>query len=461
MHGIHLDRHSGEGLSSQLHGQLARLILEGRLKPGLRLPSTRELARELGIARNLVIEVYEALTSDGCLEARHGSGTYVGRLPGPRPPTVAASAALPAGPHDLVAPELMPGRPDLDSFPWASWLRCLRKVALSQGAELWDYEGPMGNWELRREIAEHLQRTKGLQCEPGQIYVTAGVSHAVVLLATFLREGRLGVLMENPVVSFAEAAFRTAGHPLRPVPVDGQGMRTSLLPRVPKAGSVFVTPSHQFPLGGSMPLARRLELVAYAQRHGLWLIEDDYDGEFRHRGGGLRTLHSLAPSLCVHLGTFSKCMAPALRLGYAVLPLSLLSRFTQHVEALHAGGARHSQAALALFIREGLLRRHILRMRRRYTRRGRLLCAHLRAEFGNAIEVAEPEVGHHLLLRFPGRRFRACDRGKFAEAALPVECASDYAFKGRPHQDCLVLGFGSLPESRIPGMVERLRKALS
>lgn len=461
MLGIHLDRTASEGLASQLQRQLTHLVVEGTLASGMRLPSSRELARELGIARNLVIEVYEALIADGCLEGKRGSGTFVGRLQiAPKSITRTRGEDWAATPKSASA-ELMPGRPDLASFPWASWLRCLRKVALSHGPTLWDYEEPMGNRELRSEIAKHLQRTKGLLCEARQVYVSAGTSQALMLLASLLREGRTGILMENPVVSFAPTAFQACGHRLWPVPVDKHGVRTTMLPRAPKAGAVFVSPSHQFPMGGRLPLTRRLDLVAYAQRHSLWLIEDDYDGEFRHRGAGTHTLHGLAPSRCVHLGTFSKCMAPAVRLGYMILPPGLLPRFEHLVEALHAGGPRHQQAAMALFIREGLLRRHLLRMRRRYTRRASLLCERLRLAFGNRIEVEEPEAGHHLLLRFPGKAFCGKDTVRLQHKALPVECAGDYAFKGRPHKDCLVLGFGSLADAQIPQLVERLRKALS
>lgn len=459
---LELRRGGTETLTRQLYRQLADKILSGELAGCTQLPSSRELAAAHRIARNIVIAVYEQLMAEGYLESCSGSGTYVAHLSRPRPaPPPAAPAASPARatPNtDVVS--FICGSPDVGLFPRARWLSCLRQVGFFRDGSMWDYAPPTGSPALRAEIAAHLRRTKGIECTPEQIVVTAGTTAALTFVAHLLKRRRPGALVEDPVVSFVPALLREAGHRVMPVPADDAGLIVEELPARPRAGMVFVSPAHQFPLGTTLTIPRRLALVDYARRHRLLLVEDDYDSEFRHEGAPVNSLCRLAPERVVHLGTFSKCLAPALRLGYVVLPVTLVAAAAETAETLHLDVSRYTQEAMARFIGQGHLARHLLRMQRLYRRRMQRLRSALHARFGDAVAVSGHSTGLHLVATFRGVDFDSVTRARLAACGVAADAVDDFAL-GRPrHPGALALGYGHLSPAEIDEGVRRLATAL-
>lgn len=526
---LDLQRGRGPTLTRQLYDQLVARILGGELAAGTKLPSSRQLAGDLRVARNIVIEVYEQLFAEGYLEARAGSGTYVARLQlpdtavgtgtaqkggtatggvrgtaaagvvrgtaqalplqvglsAPRPargaglapslsssPSSEPNGAVPIPPVGAaLAPSRSPaprdgaiafscGVPDLGRIPRARWLGCLRQVAFHGGNAPWGYDGGRGCSSLRTEIAGHLLRVKGIRCAPEQVVVTAGSAQAMFLLGLLFQGWRPGAIVEDPVISFVPAILRRCGHELAAVPVDAQGLVVEALPRRPRAGCVFVSPSHQFPLGGTLPIQRRLALLEYARRHDLFVVEDDYDSEFRFAGAPVSSLFRLDPRRVVHLGTFSKCLAPALRLGFLVLPEELMPMMLEVVRSLHLPGPRVLQEALARFIHAGHLDGHIARMKRLYHRKMRRLERALVAAFGDRIAISGNTTGLHLVATLRGRRLTKADREAMAHEGVAADAVDDYAFAGARHPGALVLGYGNLSLEEIDEGVRRLARAL-
>lgn len=464
---LEFQRTGGATLTKQLYDQLVTRILVGELAAGTRLPSSRELAAGNHLARNVVIHVYEQLLAEGYVEARAGSGTYVAALN--LPAHVARASTLPRAPLPA-APAKPPrdddlisfgsGVPDLAKFPRALWLRCLRRASFYGDIADWGYTEPAGSLALRTEIAAHLQRAKDLRCTPEQVIVTAGAAHALHLLCTALREFRSGAIVEDPVVSFVPEILRRAGHPAAPVPVDAHGLIVDALPRRPAAAFVFVSPSHQFPLGGTLPISRRLALLDYARHHDLFLVEDDYDSEFRFGGAPVSSLFRLDPRRAVHVGTFSKALAPALRLGYLVLPVELLPAMHRTLEPMNPGTARITQATLTRFLHEGHLVRHVARMRKSYERKMRALQRALTDTFGPRVTVSGNTTGLHLVATFADADFTPAVRERMRARGVDADTVDDYAFARARHPGALVLGYGNLTPDQLAEGVRRLRSAL-
>ncbi len=480
---LEFQRSGGPTLTKQLYDQLVTQILAGDLAAGTRLPSSRDLAAENDVARNIVVHVYEQLLAEGYVEARVGSGTYVAKLDlSALPPRAAgktltrttharenatrsasAKNAFIASSERATSPDVIAfacGVPDLAQFPRAAWLRCLHRASFYGEMADWGYTEPEGSPALRHEIAAHLRRARDLRCTDEQVIVTAGTAHALHLLCAVFRELRPGALVEDPVVTFVPEILRRTGHTATPVPVDAHGIMVDALPGKPRAGFVFVSPSHQFPLGGTLPIQRRLALLDYARRHDLFLVEDDYDSEFRFGGAPVSSLFRLDPRRAIYVGTFSKTVAPALRLGYLVLPEELLPLARRALEPMNPGMSRITQAALANFMRDGHLIRHIARMKRRYERKMHALRRALVQTFGERVAVSGDTTGLHLVATFPGVEFDAALRERMRRGGVEVDTADDFAFAGARHPGALAMGYGNLSLEQIAEGVRRLAAVL-
>ncbi len=397
--GIELDRR--QGLTRQLYEALRQRVLDGRLVSGTRLPATRDLAAALSISRNSVVRAYDQLYAEGFIESRVGDGTYVAQLPMAEKLSTKVSTGLStdlspglstkwanlpedlddevihsAGlarvkDHHLPQPPLGPPRafrvgvPAFDLFPFEVWAKLNGAFWRKPDLEQLCYGDPAGDGRLRGLIAAYLRSSRGMQCTAEQIVITSGAQQAISLCAQLLVEPGDGVAVENPGYRAAGHAFALAGGRLHGVPVDGEGMDCQVLSTLNDCRVAYVTPSHQYPLGVVMSLARRLELLAWAERSGGWIVEDDYDGEYRYSGAPLSPLAALDRSgRVLYVGTFGKVAFPALRLGYLVLPPGLVQAFTRR----RAVDVRHSevstQAVMAEFMAAGHFQRHIRRMRR-------------------------------------------------------------------------------------------------
>ncbi len=472
---------SGRVLAT-LHAALREGIVGGRLAPGQRLPSTRNLARLAGVSRNTAIAAYELLASEGYVEAAGSAGTRVAmqappatrrtaraaaavQAPWRANPWFAAGAAVwPAPPARSALPAEFPlrtGVPSVQHFPFAVYRRLAARVLRQQAREPAAYADAQGQPALRRAIAAHVSAARAVACTADDVLVTAGAQQAFDLLARVLVTPRqTTVAMEDPGYPPLRAALAAAGAKLVPVPVDDEGLRVDRLPR--QCRVICVTPSHQFPLGMAMSAARRRQLLAAAAQRGAVLVEDDYDGEYRFTGRPLDALKTLDEDGRVfYVGTFSKTMFPGLRLGYLVMPAWARDALLRAKRIADSGQCRATQDTVAAFIAEGHLLRHVRHMTRVYAERRQQLTDALQHTFGPRAQVLPSLAGLNLAVLLP--EVSAIEALADAAAALGVgvEPLARYAARGRP-LSCgpgLVLGYGSIETERIPEAVRRLARA--
>ena len=496
--GIELDRR--QGLTRQLYDALRQRVLDGRLVSGTRLPASRDLAAALSISRNSVVRAYDQLYAEGFIESRVGDGTYVAQLPTPKKLSTKLSTGLSTGlsptlstklrnlPADLdsevihsaglarVKNNHLPqppsgpprafrvGVPAFDLFPFEVWAKLNGAFWRKPSLEQLCYGDPAGDGRLRGLIAAYLRSSRGMQCSAEQIVITSGAQQAISLCAQLLVEPGDGVAVENPGYRAAGHAFALAGGRLHGVPVDAEGIDCQVLNTLEDCRVAYVTPSHQYPLGVVMSLARRLELLAWAERTGGWIIEDDYDGEYRYSGAPLSPLVALDRSERVlYVGTFGKVAFPALRLGYLVLPPGLVDAFTRR----RAVDMRHSevstQAVMAEFMATGHFQRHIRRMRRAALSRRNALLAGWPNGLPGVGELPGVAAGLHLTVRVDSfaREQQLLEQARGAE--VEVNGLSSYwlshSITPTDQRAGLVLGFAAVPEADIALALGRLRQA--
>ena len=501
--GIELDRR--QGLTRQLYEALRQRVLDGRLVSGTRLPATRDLAAALSISRNSVVRAYDQLYAEGFIESRVGDGTYVAQLPTAKKLSTKVSTGLSTGlspalstkwanlPQDLDSEVIHSGRlaqiktnhlpqppagpprafrvgvPAFDLFPFEVWAKLNGAFWRKPDLEQLCYGDPAGDGRLRGLIAAYLRSSRGMQCTAEQIVITSGAQQAISLCAQLLVERGDGVAVENPGYRAAGHAFALAGGKLHGVPVDGEGIDCQVLNTLQGCRVAYVTPSHQYPLGVVMSLARRLELLAWAERTGGWIIEDDYDGEYRYSGAPLSPLAALDRSgRVLYVGTFGKVAFPALRLGYLVLPVGLVDAFSRR----RAVDMRHSevstQAVMAEFMAAGHFQRHIRRMRRAALSRRNALLNGWPSELPGVDNLPNTAAGLHLTVRVDSlaREHQLVEQARAVE--VEVNGLSSYWLPDSstpPDQRAgLVLGFAAVPEAAIsqawvdcarPGQVRR------
>jgi GntR family transcriptional regulator / MocR family aminotransferase len=452
--------------ASAIYRALLEAIRSGRVGAGDRLPPTRALARDLGVARNTVATAYERLAAEGFLDARVGAGTYVTDLAAPVPAPRRAGALHPrtgwtfrplpvSGEHPAPPHDFRVGIPDASLFPFDTWRRLvaaeLRGGAHSPGT----YAHPAGLPQLRAAIARYVSLARGVAAEAHDILVTHGTQQALDLVARVLIEPGDLVAVEDPGYPFARELFASYGARVVPVPVDSKGLVVDQIPD--RTRLVFTTPSHQFPLGPPLSLARRQALLQLANRRRVAVVEDDYDSEFRFTDRPLETLHAMdRHGRMVYVGTFSKSLVPALRSGYLVAPEPLREALLGARQLADGYGAPAEQAALARFVADGLLARHLRRARTTYGERRELLLAGLERLLGDRLEVVPSAAGLHVAATF---RDPAVDDVAVAAAALEagvaVEPLSAYAL-GPSVPPGLVLGYGAAVTSSITPGLERL-----
>ena len=471
---LSVDRKSLLPLYSQIGDQLRRVIVDGNLAPGDYLPSSRDLASELGISRNTTLQAYDQLIAEGFLESRPGSGTLVAisladNPVGTRKKTRSLFNDVPARAdvHDLERSEdepagvsFQPGIPSFDSFPRLLWGRLLKRHAIRADQFMLDYAHTGGYAPLRLELAKYLNVSRGVACEPGQIIVTTSTRAAIDTVARVLWPAGASVAVEDPGYLTAKRLLIMAGYRLQNVPVDANGVRVEemLSAREPPVGA-YLTPTHQWPTGATLSAVRRIRLLEWAERTGAWLLEDDYDSEFRFDGPPVATLQSSGSSRVIYIGTFSKTLAPSIRTSYFVVPPDLAGRFELEVYRHGVEPALHVQAALADLIAEGHFTRHIRRMRRLYAHRRALLVGALEITFGDGLRLECPAGGLQLIAWLPEHVAASRIARAAAEADLVARPMSVY----QPHgsaPNALHLGFAAVPDDDILPQVRRLHDAV-
>ena len=461
MFGIRLDRASAVSLPQQLTSEIRSRILEGRLTRRDKLPPSRILAKDLCVARNVVVQAYEQLLVEGYLTSRVGSGTFVTDLEIPHADRQARLVATRARPAPSPAPgtadiSFNPGLPDLGRFPRLLWAKTLKEVCIGARPGAFGYGSVQGERALREALVGYLWRSKGIECHPEQLVIVSGAAQGTDLLAR-LRHTAGTVVFEDPGYDHVRQIFKHNGLGLTPIPVDGRGLRTDALPARGRCAFIYVVPSHQFPLGGILPIERRLVLLEYARRRGALIIEDDYDSEFRYCGEPIQSLRHLAPDLVVYVGTFSKIFSPGLRLGFMILPDHLTQTVCRLKEELNMRTPPLEQLALARFIEGRLLDRHIFRMKRIYQGKRKCLIEALGRAFGHRVRITGEDAGLHLLVEFLDRDFQRADFPRLAKRGVKVDWVEDYASRKGLHRNQLVLGYGGLEPDQIEEGVLRLK----
>jgi GntR family transcriptional regulator/MocR family aminotransferase len=443
--------------SSRVHSGLRAAILGGRLAAGLRLPSSRALADQLGLRRNAVVTAYEQLLGDGLVEARTGAGTFVAaRLPQGTEETSAPPPALPvAGQGPFALGRTHPDRALLNQLG-----RILRRQLAEPDPAHFGYGDPRGSAALRAAIAAHLAASRGIACDPGRIMVTSGTQQGLRLcIEALLRPGD-AVWMEDPGYPTARRVLEASGARLMPVPVDAAGLdATEGYRRAPDARLAYVTPSHQFPTGVTMSMPRRIALLDWARQAGAWVVEDDYDSEFRYAGPPLTALAGIdGPGRVIYLGTFSKTLFPGLRVGYAVLPPALLEQVTLARSVADRFPSGILGDALAELMACGGFAAHVRRMRTRYRAARDLVATTLERASAGLLRVPLPDQGLHLLaLLPPGSPPGAAERIR-AAAGVEGRLLSECRMAGGA-QDGFVLGFSGHALPALRRAAERLGMA--
>jgi GntR family transcriptional regulator/MocR family aminotransferase len=468
---------SDQSRQQAVFDRLRRGILAGTLPPGSRLPPTRHLAEELAVARQTVVLAYERLAAEGYVRARIGSGTFVAAdLPDAAPPPAAppsptaaalsrrgvALAATPAAAAGRVAGGsglLAPGVPAPDLFPAAAWASCSARVLRTLTPEQTGYPEPQGLPALRAAIAAHLAATRGLLADADHIVVTAGTQQALRVAAELLLDPGDPAWVEEPGYIAGRGALLAAAAVLVPVPSDAEGLDVAAgIALAPRARLALVAPSHATPLGGALPIGRRLALLDWAARADAWLLEDDCDAEFRWEGKPLPPLASLdRAGRVIYCGTFSKTLAPALRLGFAVVPPPLTAAFVRARTLMDRGPGTLHQAVMTEFMRQGRLAPHIRRMRTEYARRREALLAALALHCPRITPIAAPG-GLHLVGRLPDDADEAAVLRAARARGLAVSPLAAY-FSATPRMKGLVMGFATTPIALAADTARRLAAA--
>lgn len=468
---------NAEPISRQIYRWFRQAILRDTIGGRERLPSTRDLAEQLHVSRTVVVLAYEQLLAEGFVVGRGGSGTYVseGLGSGRRSTRISrakvrlsrfgCSAQASAPRINFPGKRSQPlrydfayGQSDLESFPFETWRRILLRHARKAPVRELDYGPAAGSFALRDAISAHLRRSRAVVCDPEQVIVVNGSQQALDLVVRVLIERGDSVAIENPTYQGTREVLRTAGARLLPVPVDRDGLNPAKLPE--DARIAFVTPSHQFPTGAILPLARRVALLDWARRKGTVVVEDDYDGEFRYGDQPLESLQGLdAEGRVIYIGTFSRTVFSALRIGYLIAPKSLASAFSSAKWLCDRHTATLEQETLAEFITTGMYERHLRRVRRRNTARRGVLLDAVHQYLGDRVEVTGDGAGAHVVLWSSKRISEDTVVKKAASQGVGIYGVSRY-FLTQPSRTGLMLGYSRTKDEQIREGIRRLGEIL-
>ena len=459
-------------LSREIYRQTARAILDGRLQPGDRLSPSRELAKALAVSRMTVNVAYEQLAGEGFVTSRQGSGTFVSELVariGRKPARRRSDSALEPRSVWKSPPYLSPfaqparydfrsGLPDASLFPHRAWQRSVVRALLSSEADAGIYGDPAGLITLRAAIIRQIGFSRGIEASVDDVLITNGTQQALDLVTRVLLAPGDTIAVEEPGYGVPRLLFNAMGFHVVGIPVDREGLVVAALPR--SARAVYVTPSHQYPLGVAMTLRRRQALLAWAEQNNAAIIEDDYDSEFRFGGRPLEPLQSIdASGRVIYVGTFSKTMLPTLRLGFLVVPPSLRDALHRAKLVSDWHTASLGQAALARFMEDGGFARHIRKMTGVYRERRALIMETVERDFGEHVELIPSEAGLHVTVL--GRGLTVDEMGKIVSRAAERSVAVQHFWPfslGRIGRTGLMLGYGAIPTARIKEGLRLLRK---
>ncbi|MBD0369919.1 MAG: PLP-dependent aminotransferase family protein [Pyrinomonadaceae bacterium] len=477
---ISVDRGEPKPIYLQIYEAFRTRIVHRELRPGQPVPSTRQLARELRVSRFPVLNAYAQLLAEGYFESRIGAGTFIASslpeessrqkrkaavtsAPGPRS-IAARTSTLPRYEKPSWAKGLGPfqvGHPELEAFPLKTWAKLAARHFRNMRRSELQYGEAMGLEALREVLAVYLRTSRAVQCEADQIMIVSGSQQALDIATRVLLNAGAPVWVEEPGYWLVHHVLKAAGCQPVPVPVDDEGLDVYAGIKLnPEARAAFVAPSHQYPLGVTMSAARRLQLLEWAQTAGAWIVEDDYDSEYRYESAPISSLQGLdTNSRVIYIGTFSKVLFPSLRLGYIVIPPDLLDRFAAVRQSMDLCPPPINQAVLTEFIREGHFARHLRKMRQLYGERRRVLVKEIERQLYPSCTIVGGEAGMHLTILMNVEIRDSEVAARAAERRLRLSALS-LSYVGKAPRQGFVLGFGNTRASEIPGAVRLLKKLL-
>ena len=478
---LEIDRNSGVPIYRQIEDFLRRMILNGALPPGKKLPSTRELALELGVSRITIKSVYEQLISEGYVQGKTGAGTFVSEGLDGETPVVPAinttrkdyldgnfsqtaehiSFSQASARYGSILP-FRPGVPALDKFPVKRWNKYLSRATTKSDIANFSYGDLLGSEKLRASIARHLADSRGMKVDPKQILITSGAQQAFVLISYVLMNKNDTVWYENPGHIAGRDLLKIVGGDVSPVPIDKEGLNLPYaVLNFSKPKLIFTTPSHQQPLGITMSLQRRLTLLKYAHENASWVIEDDYDSEFRYRGRPLPALAALDKvGRVLYVGTFSKSLFPSVRIGYVVVPEILVDTFAKTRNIFGQTSSAITEEALSNFMDDGGFAEHIRKMRRLYRERRDILLDALKNHCSNILEPQQTDAGMHIIADIKNGMSDRLAHLELLNAGIDSLPLSIY-YEGSVQRQALVLGFSGVQKKVIPKLVTRMGRVLS
>ncbi len=478
---VRLDRRQRESLQTQLYRQIRRLIMSGQLTAGVRLPSTRDLVTHLGVSRNTIVYAFDQLVAEGYLESHVGSGIYVSDLDlkqterrsrtlliikssgaprtSRRTQRFSAARISPDYPTSKVRP-FRPCQPAIDHFPIRAWNRARSHALRLQSKELMLEANAAGSPRLRRALSIYLRDARGVRCHADQIVITSGAQQALSLIGTTFLDRGDPVWIEDPGYLGARAALLRAGANLVPIPTDDEGLTIPSLRQGRQPRLIYSTPSRQFPLGTTMTLPRRLAVMEFTRKSGAWLIEDDYDSEFRYVGRPMPSLQGLASGeRVIYVGSFSKVLFASLRLGYVVVPDHLVDVFRKAKEIHDGSSSAIDQATTAVFIEEGFFATHVRRMRKLYKERLDGFLCEAKKYLSGFLTFPTIEAGMDAMGRLPADADDTAVSRRLSAEGIDVPPLSAYALT--PCTPGLLFGFTAFSSSETRSAMQRVSRCLS
>ncbi len=459
MRGIVLQDSKEIGLARQIFLSLKERILSGQISQGEALPSTRDLARGLGVSRNTVCEAYDMLWTEGFIISHQGAPSRVADgLQIQEAQKMETGQSKDKVPQEILW-DFKTGQSDLTLFPWQTWNKGINDAARNLQVRQMVYSGPKGYEPLCKEISHWLLRSRSMEVSPDDIFITSGATQALHLLVDILHKEDHVFALENPSHPGIRTVVSDKGYPLHCMPVDSNGADISAL-HGSNISAVYVTPSHQFPLGGILPANRRTALIRMAIEKDFYVIEDDYDSEFRYIGSPITPIYSINSSHVIYVGTFSKTVFPALRLGFAVLPKPLQTKWRHYRNYMDVQNPILEQAALAEFLRSRKMDKHVQRMRKVYDEKRNALLECVKKTFGDWVYPWGDASGLHVALQFPGLEFGDEFIFNCKKAGIRVSPVTQYCITGNDHKDKLLLGYGHLDFMQIQEGIKVLRQVI-
>ncbi len=441
-------------LYKQLYNQIRESILSGKLPADSRLPSVRDMAIELSSSRNTVDGAYQDLFAEGYIYSKPRSGFFVSALDQDSSPQAMpvkpGKYDYPPGPPSVFTYDFHPARLDPDSFPTELWRKCFVESLRRNGQQLVQYGDPQGDWGLRCSVQNYLERSRGVHCDPEQVVICSGLQQSLDIVSHMLKEEHSVVAIENPGYHLPRSVFQKHSYTILPVPVGEGGIDLNYL-KAGRSTIVYVTPSHQLPLGCVMPVANRLALIEWAESDGRFIIEDDYDSELRYHGKPIPSLQGLRPNgNIIYAGTFSKILSPALRLSYLVLPYPLVAKYRHLYRDYFSTVPLLEQRTMATFMEQGHWERHIRRMRIIYKKKHDTLLRAVEHNFGTHATVVGQGAGLHVVLILPETSHSEAeilDRAR--QKGIQLFPFSAFHVTGQPEAVTLLLGFGGMNDEDI------------